>query len=65
MSKSVRFVPYKSKKNSKWYWKLIGKNGEKIAGGVESFNRRPSPKVLEMLIRNITTALYDFKGGKK
>jgi len=56
-----KFQPYRSKKNGLWYWRVVGKNGKKICTGNESFKRRPSPKVLAMLIRNLTQALYDWK----
>lgn len=61
MKKSIKFVPYKSKRNGKWYWKLVAANGEKIATGNEWFTRKPTVKVLEMLIRNITGAVYSEK----
>jgi len=58
MKKRIKFVPYKSRRNGKWYWKLVAANGEKIATGHEPFARKPSKKVLDMLIRNITGAIY-------
>lgn len=61
MKKKIKFVPYKSKRTGKWYWRLVAANGEKIATGHEIFARKPSKKVLEMLIRNITGAVYSDK----
>lgn len=57
MSKRVKFVGYKSRRNGRYYWKLIGANGEKIAGGVEWFTKKPGQKELDMLKRNIAKAV--------
>lgn len=55
--RKVKFVGYRSKKNGRYYWKLIGANGEKIAGGVEWFTKKPGQKELDMLKRNILNAV--------
>lgn len=55
--KKVKFIGYKSRHNKKWYWKLVAANGEKIAGGVESFRKKPGQKELDMLKRNILNAV--------
>lgn len=57
MKKKVKFIGYKSKRNGKWYWKLVAGNGEKIASGHEPFKRKPGKKELEMLKRNIANAI--------
>ncbi len=63
--KKSKFQPYKSKKNGKWYFRLRGKNGKKVATGNEAFERRPTIEHLNMLKRIINEAIYDWKDKKK
>lgn len=57
MKKKIKFVGYRSKRNGRYYWKLVAANGEKIAGGVEWFTKKPGQKELDMLKRNIANAV--------
>jgi hypothetical protein len=61
MSKKSKFVPYRSKKNGKWYWKLMGRNGKKVAGGVEWFAKKPGQKELDMLKRIVAEAVLEYE----
>lgn len=58
-AKHVRFQPYKSRKNGKWYWRVRGKNGKKICTGNEDFTQKPGLEVLYMLKRNIAEAILE------
>jgi len=60
-----RFQPYKSKKNGLWYWRLIARNGKKIATGNESFKRRPTERDMMKLLNNLANARYDYIPKKK
>lgn len=61
MSNAPKFQAYKSKKNGKWFWRVVAANGKKIMTGNEAFERRPTEKQMAMLLRNLSKAVYEYK----
>jgi len=64
MKRVPKFVPYKSKKNGKNYWRLIGANGQKVATGNESFVKPISEKQFRRLQQIFASAEYAPKKKK-
>jgi hypothetical protein len=58
MLKKIKFVPYRSKKNGKHYWKMIAANGEKTAGGCEAFVKTISEKQFMRMKQIWASAVY-------